>query len=100
MRHLAGVMAEEENDSRRTLIVDSRERFVMCRSIRLFVELGIESIEVAAVKLILYDPQAFAEPLVVYDLALPQEADRIAHLRVFDEPEDIVVGRPGFLLGG
>ena len=37
----------------------------------LFVELGIKSIEVAAVKLILYDTQAFAEPLVVYDLALP-----------------------------
>lgn len=33
----------------------------ICRSIRLFVKFGIESIEVAAVKLILYDPQAFTE---------------------------------------
>ena len=68
--------------------------------IRLFVKFRIESIEVAAVKLILYDPQAFAESLVMYDLTLSQEADRIAHLRVFDKAEDIVVGRPGFLLSG
>ena len=80
--------------------MDSRERFFICRSIRLFVKFGIESIEVAAVKLILYDPQAFAESLVMYDLTLSQEADRIAHLRVFDQTEDIVVGRPGFLLSG
>ena len=72
----------------------------ICRSIRLFVKFRIESIEVAAVKLILYDPQAFAESLVMYDLTLSQEADRIAHLRVFDKAEDIVVGRPGFLLSG
>ena len=32
------------------------------------------------------------------DLPLPQEADRIAYLGVFDKAEDIVVCRAGFLL--
>ena len=34
------------------------------------------------------------------DLPLPQEADRIAYLGVFDKAEDIVVCRAGFLLWG
>ncbi len=41
----------------------------------------------------------FAEPLVVNDLTLPEEADRVAHVGVVGEPEDIVVGGASLLLG-
>ena len=66
----------------------------------LLVEFGVEGVEVPAVQFLLDDPQAFAEPLVVYDLPFSEEADGIADFRVFDETQDIVVSGPGFLLGG
>ena len=37
----------------------------------LFVEFGVKCIEITAVKLFLHEPEAFAESLIVYDLALP-----------------------------
>lgn len=66
----------------------------------LFVEFGVKCIEITAVKLFLHEPEAFAESLVVDDLPLPQEADRITDLRIFYEPEDIIVGRAGLLFSG
>ena len=66
----------------------------------LFVEFGVKCIEITAVKLFLHEPEAFTESLVVDNLPLPQEADRITDLRIFYEPEDIIVGRAGLLFSG
>ena len=40
----------------------------------------------------------FAEPLVVYDLALSEELQYIAHIPVVDEAQEVVVGYARFLL--
>ena len=50
--------------------------------------------------MILYEPQAFTESLEVYDLPLPQEADGVANFCVFHQPENVVIGAPGFLFWG
>lgn len=62
------------------------------------VKFRVEGVEVFGIQVILDDPQAFAEPLEMHHLALPQEPDRITDFRVFDQAEDIVVGGTGFLL--
>lgn len=49
--------------------------------------------------MILNVPQSLAEPLEMDHLPLPQEADRIADIVVFDHPQDIVIGGAGLLLG-
>ena len=60
---------------------------------RLLVELRVERIEVLRVEIVGNDAQSFAEPLVMHDLARPQEADRVAHVRVVAaEAQDVVVG--------
>lgn len=33
------------------------------------------------------------------NLPLPQKLDRVAHVRVIHQPQDVVVGHPGFLFG-
>ena len=66
----------------------------------LFVEFGVEGVEIPAVQLLLHEAQAFAEPLVVHDLPFPEEADRVADFRVFDEAQDVVVGCSCLLLCG
>lgn len=48
--------------------------------------------------MILNDPQGFAEALEVHDLPGPQETDRIADFRIFDQTQNVVVGGAGFLL--
>lgn len=48
--------------------------------------------------MILHIPQGFAEPLEVYYLPLPQEADWVTYLRILNHAEDVIVGNPGFLL--
>lgn len=42
----------------------------------------------------------FAKPLKVYDLPLSQEADDVVDVRVVGQPQDVVIGEPGLLLGG
>ena len=63
-----------------------------------FVELGIERIKVALVELVGQQPQVFAEALIVHDLAFAQKTDRVLHVRVVRQPQDIVVGGARFLL--
>ena len=64
-----------------------------------FVKAWVEGIEVAAVQVILQISQGFTEPLEVDDLTFPQEADRVAYIRVFYKPKDVVVCGSGFLFG-
>lgn len=40
------------------------------------------------------------ETLEMNDLPLPQELDHVVHIRVVGQPENVVVGDPGLLLGG
>jgi len=42
----------------------------------------------------------FTEALEVHNFPLPQEADRIADIRVFDDPQDIIVSASGLLFCG
>lgn len=41
---------------------------------------------------------SFAEALEVHDLTRPQELERLAHIRVVDQAQQVVVGRAGLLL--
>lgn len=66
----------------------------------LSVKFRIKRIEVFAVKLLLYEAEAFSESLVMDNLPLSQESDRIAYLGVFDKTEDIVVCRACLLFCG
>lgn len=40
----------------------------------------------------------FAETLIMHNLPLPEELDRIADFRVFYKTQDVVIGCAGFLL--
>lgn len=48
--------------------------------------------------MVLYRAQRVAEALEVYDFAGTQELDRLAHIGVVDQAQQVVVGRAGFLL--
>ena len=69
-------------------------------SAAVFVESRVAGVEILRVEVILRDSQSFAKPLEMYDLALSQEADRIADIRVIGKSENVVVGRSCLLLGG
>lgn len=48
--------------------------------------------------MILCDPQSFAEALEMHHFSGSQEPQRLRHIRIFHHPEQIVIGRTGFLL--
>lgn len=62
------------------------------------VKRRIEGVEVPRVEIVLRDAERFAEALEVDHFTLAQEFDRFAYIRVIDEAQNIVVGRPGLLL--
>ncbi len=62
------------------------------------IKFRVEGIEVLGNQLLLHQPEAFAEPLEVYDFAFPEETDGIADLRILYQPEDVVVCGAGLLL--
>lgn len=72
--------------------------FSLAFSEAFFVKFGIERIKVAFVELVGQQPQVFAEALIVHDLTFAQKADRVLHVRVVRQPQDIVVGGARFLL--
>ena len=61
------------------------------------VKFRIDGIKVSAVQMVLHDPQAFAESLIMYDFSFPQEADGVADLRIFDQTKDVVISGAGLL---
>ncbi len=63
----------------------------------LLIKVLIKCVEVFAIQLILNQAKAFAESLIVNQFALAQIFDRVAHIGVFYETEDVVVGQAGFL---
>lgn len=64
----------------------------------LHIKCGVEGIKVSAVQFILRSSQTFTEPLIVNHLPLPEELNRLAHIIVLDNAENIVIGGSGFLL--
>lgn len=58
----------------------------------------IVGVVVFRIQIILYNTQCIAEPLEMHDLALAQEFERLSHIRVIDQAEQVVVGCAGFLL--
>ena len=63
-----------------------------------FIKGGIKRIEVLAVQSVLNHTHGFAETLEVYDFTHAQEFNRLAHIRFFDQAQDVFIGRTGFLL--
>ena len=63
-----------------------------------FVERRVERVEVAAVQSVLQYAQTFAESLVMNKLSFAQEFDRVAHVGIVREAENVIVGQTRFLL--
>ena len=61
------------------------------------IKARVESVKVLCIEIILRNTQRVAEALEMHDFTLAQELDRIADVRVVDQPKDIVVRKPGFL---
>ena len=70
---------------------------VSCRNL---VKGRIVKVDVPLIHLLLAQPQTLAEPLEVNHLTFPQEADHVIHVGVVGQAQDVVIGLPGFLLGG
>ena len=59
----------------------------------------IESIEVFRIQFFLKMAERLAEALEVDDFSGAEKADWIGDFRIFDNTENVVIGRAGFLLG-
>ena len=57
----------------------------------LFVKRRIKCVIILAVQTVSDIAQGFAEPLKMHDFPLPEEFDRVAHIRVVGQPEDVVI---------
>ena len=63
-----------------------------------FVKRGVDRVEVFAIKLFLSDAKSIAKALIVHDLTLTQVAQRITHVGVIAQTDEVVVGRARLLL--
>ncbi len=61
---------------------------------------GVVAVDVFVIGPLLDTTQAISKSLIVNDLTLPQEFDRIAHIRVIRQPQNVVVGHASLLLWG
>ena len=64
----------------------------------LYVELGVVGVVVTRIQIFLNIAQGIAEALEVNDLALTQELDRIAYIRVVNQAQQVIVSCARFLL--
>ena len=79
----------------------SYRRYFICRrhtSLFFPVKRRIDAVIVVAVQMAADLGERFAEALEVHDLPLPQELDGIPHVRVFDQPQKVIIGGPRLLL--
>ena len=63
----------------------------------IFIKRRVAGVEVFGVEPLFGAFEPLAEPLIMHDLPLTQETDRVAHFGVVDQPQDVVVGRARFL---
>ena len=61
------------------------------------VKARVKGVEILAVEPVGQQPQVLAKPLIMHDLARSEEADRVDHVGVVAEPQDIVIRRPRLL---
>ena len=61
------------------------------------VERGVVRIVVFGVEVLLYVFERLAEPLKMDDFAFAQKLERVAHIRVVDQTEQVVVAQPRLL---
>ncbi len=59
---------------------------------------GVHIVNVLLVQLIPQELYSLSKPLEMDDFSLPQELDRIIHIRIIADTQDIIIGRPGLLL--
>ena len=55
------------------------------------IKFWIKCVEVLGIQMFFHDIEPFAKPLKMHDLTFPQEAYRVAYLRVFHKAQDIVI---------
>ena len=63
----------------------------------LLIERGVDCVKILAVKLFLSDSQSIAKALIVHDLTLTQVAQRVTHVGVIAQANEVVVGRARLL---
>lgn len=68
-----------------------------CFGFSLHVDGGVHEIHVFLIQLFPQKLDGLAEPLEMHDLPLPEEFDYVIHIRIVGQPQDVVVGHPGFL---
>ena len=61
------------------------------------VKRGVDRVKVLAIKLFLRNAQSIAKALIVHDLTLTQVAQRITHVGVIAQANEVVVGRTRLL---
>ena len=57
----------------------------------------VHIVNIFLVQLIPQKLNSFAKALEMDNFPLPQEFDRIIHIGIITDPQDVVIGRPGFL---
>ena len=64
----------------------------------LFIKRRVDCVEVLAVEVILSDSQGVSKALIVHDFALAQIAQRVTHVGVVAQADEVVVGHARLLL--
>ena len=67
--------------------------------IAVFVKAWVKCVEVLLVELISCKPQTLAKALIMHYLSCSEELDYVAHVRVVNQTENVIVGCTSFLLG-
>ena len=57
----------------------------------------VHKIHILLIELLAQQLHRLAKPLEVYHLPFPEEFDHIVHIRVIRQPQDVIIGHPGFL---
>ena len=68
-----------------------------CPFRRADIDRRVEGIVILCVQVLLHNTQRIAETLEMHNFTRTQELERLAHIRVVDQAQQIVVGCAGFL---
>lgn len=58
----------------------------------------VHEVHIFLIQLLPEQLDSLTEALEVNHLTLPEEFDHVVHIRVIGQPQNVVVGNPGFLL--
>ena len=72
---------------------------LFCYANKLFLQIKfrIDRVKILAVEIILHNAKRFAKTLIMHNLPLSQEADRVENIRVIAHADDVIIGGAGFL---